>query len=72
MRHEDESKSVGICRKNVIWQFMINVYDILHGRVGIPICLKGRRETLYPKMNRREVHSLADEICRWAAESAKS
>jgi len=72
MQNEDKSRSVGIRRKNSFWRFFTTASDILHGRVGMPVCLKGRRETLYPKMNKREVRRVADEICRWAAEPPKA
>lgn len=72
MPHEDKGKSVRIRRKNAFWRLFATISDILHGRVGMPVCLKGTRETLYPKMSRREVHRVADEICRFAADSPKT
>jgi hypothetical protein len=38
------------------------------GRVGMPVCLRGHRETLYPRMSRRAIRAVAETICRTAAE----
>ena len=70
MNRGDKTKSVGLCKKLALWRALSALYDILLGRVGVSISLKGQLETLYPKMNKREVCSLADEICRKASESA--
>lgn len=42
--------------------------NFLLGRVGLSVCLRGRRETLYPCMSRRAIRRIAEEICRTAGE----
>ena len=69
VRSDNNSKALRTCPKNALLRFFRAVSDILLGRVGMPVYLRGRRETLYPCMNRREVRLVADEICRRVCES---
>lgn len=67
MRNNDND-TVGIRRKSTAWRFMGGVCDVLRGRVGMKVCLFGRREVLYPCMSRKRVRFVADEICASVSE----
>ncbi len=70
-RDSFEFDTVRTRRGGVVVRAFRAAANFLLGRVGMSVCLKGRRETLYPRMSRREIRYVADTICRIAEDSAE-